>query len=258
MGYEWISQQWQGMLAGFAFAGVLIALLAWALFVWQQRRWQQNVADELEEKIQQRTLELQITLNELADKNRQLEQQNTLDALTGIRNRAFFDQKLIAELKRCRRERSYLSLLMIDIDHFKAINDQHGHLVGDAVIQQVAQCIQSHLKRSSDHLCRYGGEEFALILPNTNSEGAMQLAELVRQDLASSQVNYQQLALLIHASIGCYTAIPEPQQTSSDFIQAADAALYQAKHTGRNKVVCSELSQHEIAEQEPESDDQDQ
>lgn len=258
MGYEWLSQQWQSLVAGLAIATVLISLLAWLLFVWQQRRWQQEVADELEEKIQQRTLELQITLNELADKNRQLEQQNTLDALTGVRNRAFFDQKLVAELKRCRRERSFLSLLMIDIDHFKAINDQHGHLAGDAVIQQVAQCIQSHLKRSSDHLCRYGGEEFALILPNTNSEGAMQLAEQVRHDLAHSQVSYQQLVLLINASIGCYTAIPEPLQTSSDFIQAADAALYQAKQTGRNKVVCSELSQHEVAAQESESHEQNQ
>jgi len=252
---ELVQTQWQGVFVGALLAAVLVVAGAWLFFTWQQKRWQQEVADQLEENIQQRTLELQITLNELAGKNQLLEQQNTLDPLTGVRNRAFFDQKLVAELKRCRREQRPLALLMIDIDRFKAINDQHGHLVGDAVIKQVATAIAAQLKRSSDHLCRYGGEEFALILPSTDTDGAMVLAEQIRYDLSHSQVKHQQLVLLISVSIGCYSAIPTIDQTSNDFIQAADAAMYQAKQAGRNQVVCSVLSERQNVA-DPESIDE--
>ena len=198
------------------------------------KNWQQEVADQLEDSIQQRTLELQITLTELADKNKLLEQQNTRDALTGVRNRAFFDQKINAEIKRSRRERSTLGLLMIDIDHFKSINDNYGHLVGDLVIKEVANRLQQELKRSTDYLCRYGGEEFAIILPNTDTEGAMLLAEQLRLCLNASPVQHEELQLSISASIGCYAAVAQISSISSDYIQAADIALYQAKEKGRN------------------------
>lgn len=239
MTFDLLLQQWSVFLCGAAAGILLTALLAWLLFCLQQKKWQQNVADQLEDSIQQRTLELQITLTELADKNKQLEQQNTRDALTGVRNRAFFDQKLSAEIKRSRRERSTLGLLMIDIDHFKAINDNHGHLVGDLVIKEVANCVQQELKRSTDHLCRYGGEEFAIILPNTDTEGAMVLAEQVRLCLANHPIQYEDLTLSITVSIGCYAAIAEINSISVDYIQAADKALYQAKNEGRNRVACS-------------------
>ncbi len=243
-------QQWPLVLAAALAGSVLTALLAWLLFYLQQKKWQITVADQLEDSIQQRTLELQITLTELAEKNKLLEQQNTLDALTGVRNRAFFDQKLNAEIKRSRRERSTLGLLMIDIDHFKAINDKHGHLVGDLVIKQVAHRLQQELKRSTVHLCRYGGEEFAIILPNTEIEGALVLAEQLRLRLASEPIRHQELELFVSSSIGCYAAVAEIHSVSTDFIQAADTALYQAKHQGRNRVVSSALSQPEITVQE--------
>lgn len=231
--------QWPVLLTGVTIGAVLCGLLAWLLFHLQQKKWQQNVADQLEDSIQQRTLELQITLTELADKNKLLEQQSTRDALTGVRNRAFFDQKISAEIKRSRRERTTLGLLMIDIDHFKAINDNHGHLVGDLVIKEVANRLQQELKRSTDHLCRYGGEEFAIILPNTDTEGARVLAEQLRLCLASLPVQHEELELSISASIGCYAAVAEISSASVDYIQAADTALYQAKNEGRNRVVCS-------------------
>ena len=243
-------QQWPALLAGALAGAVLTALLAWLLFYLQQKKWQMTVADQLEDSIQQRTLELQITLTELADKNKLLEQQNTRDALTGVRNRAFFDQKLSAEIKRSRRERSTLALLMIDIDHFKAFNDNHGHLVGDLVIKEVARCLQQELKRSTDHLCRYGGEEFAIILPNTDKDGATALAEQVRFCLENQRIQYEELELSISVSIGCYAAVAEMNSVSADYIQAADTALYQAKNEGRNKVVCSTLSQVVIPVQE--------
>lgn len=236
---QWLQLHWQQLLIGFGAGALLTALLAWLLFYLQQKKWQLNVADQLEDSIQQRTLELQITLTELADKNKLLEQQSTRDALTGVRNRAFFDQKLSAEIKRSRRERSTLGLLMIDIDHFKAFNDNHGHLVGDLVIKEVANCLQQELKRSTDHLCRYGGEEFAIILPNTDTDGAMVLAEQIRLSLENQRIQYEELELSISVSIGCYAAIAEISSTSADYIQAADIALYQAKNEGRNRVVCS-------------------
>ncbi|WP_233009925.1 GGDEF domain-containing protein [Rheinheimera faecalis] len=236
---QWLQLHWQQLLIGFGAGAVFTALLAWLLFYLQQKKWQLNVADQLEDSIQQRTLELQITLTELADKNKLLEQQSTRDALTGVRNRAFFDQKLSAEIKRSRRERSTLGLLMIDIDHFKAFNDNHGHLVGDLVIKEVANCLQQELKRSTDHLCRYGGEEFAIILPNTDKDGAMVLAEQVRLCLENQRIQYEELELSISVSIGCYAAVAEISSTNAEYIQAADIALYQAKNEGRNRVVCS-------------------
>lgn len=250
MPIESVLHNWQVLLLGVLLGFVFTALVAWSLFHLQQKKWQQDVADQLEDNIQQRTLELQITLTELAEKNKLLEQQTTRDALTGTRNRAFFDQKLSAEIKRSRRERSTLSLLMIDIDHFKAINDKYGHLVGDLVIQQVATCLQQELKRSTDYLCRYGGEEFAIILPNTDTAGAMLLAEQLRLSLAELRIQHEALQLSISASIGCYAAVADNNSISTDFIQAADTALYQAKNEGRNKVVCSALSQPAHSEQE--------
>lgn len=247
---QWLQLNWLQLLIGFSSGVVLTALSAWLLFYLQQKKWQLTVADQLEDSIQQRTLELQITLAELADKNKLLEQQNTRDALTGIRNRAYFDQKLSAEIKRSRRERSTLALLMIDIDHFKAFNDNHGHLVGDLVIKEVANCLQQELKRSTDHLCRYGGEEFAIILPNTNKDGAELLAEQVRLCLENQRFRYEELELSISVSIGCYASVAEISSVSNDYIQAADSALYQAKNEGRNKVVCSALSQVVIPVQE--------
>lgn len=208
-----------------------------ALVVYRKQLiWQRETAERLEDNIQSRTLELQVALTELAEKNRALEEQNTLDALSGVRNRAYFDKKILAEMKRSRREQRPLALVMLDIDHFKQINDQYGHLAGDAVIRGVAQRIQALLKRSSDHVCRYGGEEFALILPNTDAEGVVTLAEQIRQAIADMPFETEIGELSAQISAGCYAVVAEAGMVSSDYIQAADRALYQAKQQGRNQV----------------------
>lgn len=224
------------------FIGIaLLSLLVGALSLggWLYRRharWEQETEARLEDSIQTRTFELQVVLNELADKNRILEEQNTLDALSGVRNRAYFDKKFLAELKRSRREQRPLALVMLDIDHFKQINDGYGHLAGDAVIRGVAQRIQGLLKRSSDHVCRYGGEEFALILPNTDAAGVMTLAEQIRQSIAEQPFHTEVAELSVQVSVGCYVAIASADMVSTDFIHAADQALYQAKTAGRNQI----------------------
>jgi len=222
---------------GVAVLSLLLGALCCGLVLYRRHsRWQRDTEERLEDSIQTRTFELQVVLNELADKNRILEEQNTLDALSGVRNRAYFDKKFQAELKRSRREKRPLALVMLDIDHFKRINDSYGHLAGDAVIRGVAQRVQDLLKRSSDNVCRYGGEEFALILPNTDAAGVMTLAEQIRHSIAGQPFTTEVAELQVQVSVGCYVATATAEMVSTDYIHAADQALYQAKTAGRNQI----------------------
>lgn len=211
-----------GMITGIGIAGVFGAI--------KLTRWQRTAA-ELESQLRSHSFELQITLEELAEKNQLLQQQTETDALSGVFNRAYFNRQMQAELKRSRREQRPLALVLLDIDYFKQINDNHGHLAGDQVIKTVASLMQQLLKRPGDKLCRYGGEEFALILPNTDLEGAADLAEHIRQRLDSSA---EQPAVTLSA--GCYSAIPGAQSDTDEYVNFADKALYSAKSNGRNQV----------------------
>ncbi|WP_166838393.1 GGDEF domain-containing protein [Rheinheimera pleomorphica] len=216
-----------GVLAGVLFTGFAAALLL-------LRR--QKAAAELESQLRSHSFELQITLDELADKNQLLLAQTQLDALSGIYNRSYFDQQMRSELKRSRREQRSLALVLLDIDHFKHINDKHGHLAGDQAIKFVAQLIRQQLKRPADKVCRYGGEEFALILPNTGLPGAQQLAEQIRQQLSQSTLTVSEHHFSLNISAGCYAAVPGTQSDNDEFIALADLALYRAKAAGRNQV----------------------
>ena len=197
---------------------------------------QTSARKKLEYNVQERTLELEVALRELSEKNRQLEEKNTLDALTGIRNRSYFDKKYTAEVRRSRREHTELSVVMIDIDHFKRVNDQHGHLVGDECIKFVAKTLQDALKRPSDNVCRYGGEEFALILPSTDLAGAHSLVEQVRQYIHDKPVITDGLTIYLSISAGIATAIAQAQQADDALLACADQQLYLAKNAGRNRV----------------------
>lgn len=152
--------------------------------------------------VQERTLELEITLRELHEVNHKLTEQSTIDSLTGVKNRSAFDKRLIAESRISRRQETPIALLMLDIDRFKSINDQYGHLAGDQALRVIAQTLQQHLKRPTDLVSRFGGEEFAIILPNTAAEGAIQVAETIREAVAAIKFEWEGKAIPLSISIG--------------------------------------------------------
>ncbi|MBD3789507.1 MAG: GGDEF domain-containing protein [Campylobacterales bacterium] len=176
------------------------------------------------------------------DNTRQKELENKLaklalhDALTGLYNRGHFDQKLQEELNRTLRYGRSLSLLMLDIDFFKKVNDTYGHQAGDEVLKNIAHIILSSI-RNSDYAARYGGEEFAIILPETDPTEAVQLAERIRTAIEQNKFKTSENDIPITISIGVGTS--KKETTPELLIEAADSALYQAKENGRNQVVCA-------------------
>lgn len=230
---------------------IFIDALAFAIILAFEHRRKQvelqqtlsEAQDDLAYKVEERTLELQIALRELSETNNELEKKNALDSLTGIKNRRYFDKKYVAEVRRSRREQTALSVAMVDIDHFKRINDNYGHLVGDVCIQHTAALIQSVLKRPTDQVCRYGGEEFSIILPNTDKDGALKLLESIRQALESSVVEEDGHQIKMTLSGGIASAQSPLSGNESTLLALADKALYEAKQQGRNRIVHHYLSE---------------
>jgi diguanylate cyclase (GGDEF)-like protein len=198
-------------------------------------KMQSQSQEDLENRVQERTIELNIALQELEEANRELEQKNTIDELTGLFNRRFYDQKILAEYRRSKRNLTPLSLVLIDIDHFKAVNDTHGHLAGDHCLSWLSEHIKKSLKRSTDMAFRYGGEEFCLILPDTDGKGAVALAETLRENIAKEACTYKDLTIPLTISNGIFTYLQQDNVMPEQVFANADKALYQAKHDGRNQ-----------------------
>lgn len=198
---------------------------------------QMNVVDSGDIQLSEKMFELQEALRELEEKNIQLERVSTLDALSGIHNRRHFDKRLLAELRRARREQRELALIIFDIDHFKNINDNYGHLAGDEVIRSVAYTANHTLQRPSDEIFRYGGEEFAVILPETSLDGAKEVAEKIRQNIEALQIVAHEKS--IHCTISAGVSIYDNTQPAdvNTVIAQADSKLYEAKNSGRNKIL---------------------
>ena len=193
----------------------------------------------------QRLVGMQRNLVEVTHKldaaNAELQRLSTTDALTGIANRRALDDFLSREWRRCQRMEKPLSLVMLDIDYFKLFNDKYGHQAGDDCLKQVAAQIARAAPRASDLAARYGGEEFMLVLGETDLDGALWMAERVRQMIGDLKVvHYATDSKFVAVSCGVVTVLPDDQHSIETLIESADAALYQAKRGGRDRVVAGE------------------
>jgi diguanylate cyclase (GGDEF)-like protein len=173
----------------------------------------------------------------LAERALELERLSITDALTQVHNRLYFDRRIAEEWARAQRDGETLTVLMIDLDRFKEINDAHGHPVGDRCLREVAAAVRGLLYRPGDVLARYGGEEFAVLLTRTSSEAGAIVAERLRLCVQAVVVESPRCALDLSCSIGCATAEPAVGHDWPSLIAAADAAMYAAKARGRNRVV---------------------
>jgi len=177
--------------------------------------------------------------DELHRANERLKTLSTTDALTGIANRRSFDDFLEQEWRRAARAKEPVSLLMIDVDFFKAYNDSYGHLAGDLCLKKVAAALVSAMLRPGDCVARYGGEEFVMVLPETQEEGALHVAERVHRAIAALAVAHgtSVASRLVSVSIGCATLEPEEGYSPLCLIEDADQALFAAKRAGRNRTI---------------------
>ncbi len=166
----------------------------------------------------------------------------SIDALTEIANRRGFDMTLEKEIRRAAREGAFLSLILMDIDFFKKFNDLYGHAAGDECLKKVAKAVAGVVRRASDFVARYGGEEFAMILPGTDSKGAIHVAEVVRRAVVELNISHADSDIAEHVSLSLGVATVSADKTTRpiDLFNSADASLYQAKDKGRNRVCSSD------------------
>lgn len=157
------------------------------------------------------------------------------DGLTGVHNKRFFREALDRELVRSQRHQRPLSLVMFDIDHFKSINDTHGHLAGDAVLRELCNRIRPAI-RKDEVMARYGGEEFAVLLPEATAADARKFAERVRQLVANEPMKVNAISIPVTISIGVAETMGDTPITADELIEQADKFLYEAKRSGRNRV----------------------
>lgn len=191
---------------------------------------------DYERQLEETRRKLQYNHESLLEANARLAALASQDGLTGLRNRRAFEERLPEELSRIRRTQQPVSLLLIDIDHFKAFNDSFGHPRGDEVLRAVARLLARSI-RDTDVAVRYGGEEFAVILPNTDTEGAEQMGERLRDAIASSVWTERQITI----SVGAATAVTHAVSAES-LVDQADRALYRSKQAGRNRVTLADAA----------------
>lgn len=201
--------------------------------------------NEMRQLVEQRTAELEranadliVEIERRREKEVELQRISRLDSLTGVANRRVFDEILEEEWKLAICLAQPMSLLMLDLDHFKEFNDHYGHVAGDACLRDVAQAISRLPKRPRNLFARYGGEEFALILPQTGNQGACLVAERIRGAVEMLQIphGFSSTGTTLTVSLGVATLVPRDGMSVASFINLADQALYSAKHAGRNRV----------------------
>jgi len=181
---------------------------------------------------------------QIVNQMRIIERLSEIDPLTAIPNRRSLDNQMYMEWGRAVRNSIPLGFMMIDVDKFKVFNDTHGHQLGDLVLQTVAKVFGRVLKRSGDFAARYGGEEFSVLLPDTDMEGVVQIAEEIRKCIEETVISYGDgKSVNVTVSIGAHSQIPTQNESIAEFIAFADLALYAAKKEGRNRVCSSSCPQ---------------
>ncbi|OQY32748.1 MAG: diguanylate cyclase response regulator [Spirochaetaceae bacterium 4572_59] len=197
---------------------------------------------ELEKKTRElnaKVRELEELQQQLKEKNKQLKTISTIDALTGIYNRRYFNEMIEMEWSRSKRNGSLLSLILMDIDHFKTYNDTYGHSAGDNALKAVAKAISIPLKRKIDTIARYGGEEFIAILPEIGQEGVLELGKKMMESVRNMKLEHKGSPVkdYLTISMGIHSVVPDDNINSIDVINAADKALYLAKDSGRDCII---------------------
>jgi len=204
-------------------------LIVRLLFIWNY--------EKLRETIYLRLVNIDL-VHSLTESNKNLEQLSTIDELTQLANRRQFDSTLTRELTRAKRTNAPLSLIIVDIDHFKQYNDTYGHVKGDECLQLIAKTIQERTQRPGDLVARYGGEEICIILPETNTDGALNFANTIHTAILDLKIDHAKSKVnpYVTASMGVATLNTGSDMSEKDLITEADKALYEAKGTGRNKI----------------------
>ena len=213
--------------------GVLALVVLGYLYVRTESNAVQAGFAALEASLRRRTADLEATLEKLSAANAKLAEQSTLDGLTGLRNRRYFDDQLLREWERSARDHRPLSVALIDVDRFKEINDQFGHAKGDACLVAVAAVATARARRPADVAARYGGDEIAVLLPDTDQKGLQTVAEQARAEIERLDLDGPHLTV----SVGAAACIPGPGIEPADLVALADERLYAAKRAGRNRVI---------------------
>jgi len=200
----------------------------------------QRVAnEELESRVRERTNDLEAAMQAVERFNRELKELSITDSLTGVYNRRYFEKIFADELSQAHRHQHPLSVIVLDLDYFKRINDTYGHLTGDECLKRVASVLKQRLARPGDLVARYGGEEFVILLPATSQDDALVVADQLRWAIENIEFIYQGQRISMSASLGVAGWIPVQGERYERLISAADAALYRAKHEGRNRTAAA-------------------
>jgi diguanylate cyclase (GGDEF)-like protein len=211
----------------------------------QSRNQLEEYSRSLEQKVEERTQELRSEIEQrvqaetaLREANQQLKRMAYIDGLTQIPNRRWFDQRLLQEWSRLKREEASLAVILCDVDYFKQYNDTYGHQMGDECLRDVARALLIAARRPSDVVARYGGEEFVVLLPNTNLAGAMVVAEAMQSTVRELKLPHQksQVSPFVTMSFGLASVVPSDDLEPDVVLIHADRALYQAKAKGRDRI----------------------